>query len=358
MRHSLLCRRALAAVAITATLVAGACSNSSKHDPSGDGAFASTTTVPGAPSTSAVPKVPSPLTGLPVDEDVAARPAVSIKVDNSDEGRVQQVGIDKADVLIEEKVEGTVTRFIAVFQGVDADLVGPIRSVRATDSNIVGAFGGVFTYSGGAPIAVKTLDKTPVVQVSEDKSGDKPFTYPSGKHRPYATYARTKRLREEAKKDAKAPPPFLPFLATGESYAPPTATPATKATVVFGSRTTAVLTWDPASNHWLRATNGSPHTVQNGGQLAFTTVIIQSTPYKSAGYKDVAKNPVDQAVVVGSGSAVVLAQGKQVKAKWSKASPTAMTVYTDESGQPLKFPQGQILVMLPPTAGGSVSVSS
>lgn len=307
-------------------------------------------------TTTAVAKVASPMTGLPVAADVAGRPLVSVKVDNSDDGRVQEVGIDKADVLVEEKVEGTVTRFIAMFQGEDADLVGPIRSVRATDANILSAFGGVFTYSGGAPIAVRTLAKTPVTQVSEDKSGAKPFTYPSGKHRPYATYARTKRLRDEAKKDAKAPPQFLPFLAEGQSYAPAAATPATKATVVFGPRTTALLEWDAASGRWLRSTNGRPHTIQNGGQLAFTTVIVQTTPYKSAGYKDSAQNPVDEAVVVGKGSAVILAQGKQLKVSWSKSSPTAMTVYTDESGAPVQFPQGRVLLMLPPT-GGSVTVS-
>jgi hypothetical protein len=317
----------------------------------------STTTVPGpTTTTTAVPKVASPMTGLPVAADVAGRPLVSVKIDNSDEGRVQQVGIDKADVLVEEKVEGTVTRFIAMFQGDDADLVGPIRSVRATDAGIVSAFGGVFTYSGGAPIAVRTLAKAPVTQVSEDKSGSKPFTYPSGKHRPYATYAKTKRLRDEAKKDAKAPPPFLPFLAEGQTYAPAAATPATRATVVFGPRTTALLEWDAASGRWLRSTNGRAHTIQNGGQLAFTTVIVQTTAYKSAGYKDSAQNPVDEAVVVGKGSAVILAQGKQLKVSWSKASPTAMTVYTDETGAPVQVPQGRVLLMLPPT-GGSVTVS-
>jgi len=336
--------------ALSITLIAGACSTGGSPAAK-DGGFATSTSHGPTTSTTAVPKVAAPLTGLPVDAEVAARPVVSVKVDNSDEGRVQEVGIDKADVLFEEKVEGTVTRFVAMFQGDDADLVGPIRSVRATDANIVSAFGGIFTYSGGAPIAVRTLRRAPVVQVSEDSRGSKPFTYPSGKHRPYATYAKTKRLREEADKTSKAPPSIVGFLAEGQTYQPAAATPATKATVVFGPRTTAVLDWDPASHHWLRSTNGRPHTIQNGGQLAFTTVVIQTTPYRSAGYNDVAKNPVDEAVVVGSGSAVILAEGKSLKARWSKASPTAMTVYTDESGAPILFPKGQMLVMLPPPSG-------
>ena len=309
------------------------------------------TTTEASTTTTAPVKAAAPLTGLPVDLDVASRPVVSVKVDNSEEGRAQQAGIDKADVLFEEKVEGTVTRFIAVFESQDSDLVGPIRSVRTTDPNIVAAFGGVFTFSGGAPIAKKTLRGAPFAVVSED-GGTGPFTYPKGHQRPYATYAKTSRLRQEALKNVKAPPPFLPFLATGESYAPQGATPAAHAAVVFGKQTTGVLDWDPASSHWLRSTNGKSQTVQGGGQLAFATVIVQSVGYRSVGYNDAAHNPVDEAIVVGQGDAVILSQGTQIKVRWKKESATAMTTYTDAAGAPVRLPQGQVLVMLPPTGAG------
>ena len=342
-------RSRIAAALAALIFVAGACGSGDDGDK--DAISAADTALDPATSTTAVVKVPAPLTGLPVDEDVAERPVVSVKVDNSDEGRAGQTGIDKADVLFEEKVEGTVTRFIAVFQSEDADLVGPIRSVRTTDAPIVSAFGGVFTYAGGAPTAVRSLRNAPVKSISEDK-GSAPFTYPPGKHRPYATFAKTRRLRQEAPDTAKPPSSFVTFLAQGETYNPTGATPATKATVVYGSRTTAVVDWDAASSTWLRSTNGKSHTIQNGGQLAFTTVIIQSVKYRGVGYKDAAKHPVDEAVVVGEGEAVILAQGKQVKARWKKESASAMTTYTDSSGAPIRFPQGQILVMLPPTSGG------
>jgi hypothetical protein len=347
-------RAALAVVALAAvTTTAVACSD--KGTNAGGGPAVPVTKSGPTTSTTAVPKLASPLTGLPVDADVARRPIVMVKVDNSDPGRNAQTGIDKADVLVEEKVEGTVTRFIAMFQSEDSDLVGPIRSVRTTDASIISAFpGSVFTYAGGAGKAVASLKGTPVTKVSEEE-GSGPFTYPPGHRRPYALFAKTKRLREEADDTAAAPPAMLPFLAEGEAFASPHATPATKATVVFGSLTTATLQWDAASSTWLRTTNGRAHTIQNGHQLAFKTVIVQLVPYRNVGYLDSAKNKVDEAVVVGSGNAVVLVNGMQLKARWSKPTARSMTTYTDEAGTPIRFPQGQTLVMLPPT-GASVTV--
>lgn len=341
----------LAFVAIAA-LVAGACSSGSKSAKT----TATTKAPPSTTTTTAPVKVASPLTGLPIEEDVAARPVVSVKVDNSPDGRPIQAGIDKADVLFEEKVEGTVTRFIAMFQSTDPDLVGPIRSVRHTDANIVSAFGGVFTFSGGAPIAVKSLDGAPVTKVTES-SGQGDFVYPPGHHRPYATYAKTEKLRKEASKDAHAPPPILPFLASGESFAPQGAAPAAKAVVQFGRQTIGTLDWDPASSRWLRSTNGVSQTIQGGGQLSFATVIIQSVGYRPVGYNDAAHNPVDQAIVVGEGDAVILAAGTQIKAHWKKESPTAMTTFTDATGTPIRVPQGPVLIMLPPTTGGVITIT-
>ena len=337
--------------ALVVTTGVGACGDTGTNEGGGPAVPVTET----GETTTTVPKQASPLTGLPIDANVAQRPIVMVKIDNSDPGRAVQRGVHKADVLVEEKVEGSVTRFIAMYQSED-ELVGPIRSVRTTDAAIVSAFpGSVFTYAGGAGKAVASLKSAPVTKVSEE-DGSAPFSYPAGHKRPYALFAKTERLREEADDDAGAPPPFLTFLSEGEAFAAPTAAPAATARVVFGSLTTATLEWNPASSTWMRTTNGKPHIIKEGPQLAFKTVIVQLVPYRSAGYLDAAKHKVDEAVVTGSGNAIVLVDGMQLKARWSKPSARAMTTYTDEAGTPIRFPQGQTLVMLPPT-GASVTVS-
>lgn len=343
-------RARASALLLIPAIVFGACSSG---DDGGTVEAASTDdTVVETTTTTAPPRVAATLTGMPVAPEDVSRAAVSVKIDNSPQGRPQS-GLEKADVIFEEKVEGGVTRFIAVYHSQEADLVGPIRSLRTSDPAIVSAIGGTFVFSDGVAKSLSRLKGAPVSTVSE-REGAGPFTYPKGRVRPWATFGATSKLRKAGGSD-KQPPALFPFLADGESFAPAGAVPATKATIDFGGRTTAGVEWDATSGRWLRLTNGAPHMLNDGSRLAFTNVVIQKTPYKSVGYNDSAGNKVDEAVVVGAGDAIVLVEGMQVKAKWSKPSATAVTTYTDLNGTPIKLKAGNTLVVLPPT-GNAVTV--
>lgn len=344
-------RARASALLLIPAVVLGACSSGGGD---GDKVEAASTedTVAETTTTTEPPRVAATLTGMPVAPEDVSRAAVSVKIDNSPQGR-PQAGLEKADVIFEEKVEGGVTRFIAVYHSQEADLVGPIRSLRTSDPAIVSAIGGTFVFSDGVAKSLSRLKGAPVSTVSE-REGAAPFTYPKGKVRPWATFGATSKLRKAGGSE-KQPPALFPFLAEGEAFAPAGAVAATKATIDFGGRTTAGVEWDAASGRWLRLTNGAPHMLNDGSRLSFTNVVIQKTPYKSVGYNDSAGNKVDEAVVVGSGDAIVLVDGKQVRAKWSKPSATAVTTYTDVNGAPIKLEAGNTLVVLPPT-GNAVTV--
>lgn len=338
-------RRAGAAILIAA-LVLGACGGDQKSATekaaelvADENALATTTTE--------APKRPAPLTGRPIDSTDASRVVVTVKVDNSPEGR-PQAGLEKADIIFEERVEGGVTRFIAVFQSRDSELVGPIRSLRTTDRAVVSAFGGVFVFSDGIAFTLSRLKGAPVSVVSE-RDGAAPFTYPKGKRRPFATFGATARLRKEGKDGAEAPPSAFSFLVKGEAFEPAGVAPATTASINYGGRTTGSFEWDEATGTWLRSTNGSPHLLADGTRLAFSNVIVQKVPYRSVGYKDSTRHPVEEAMVVGQGEAVVLSGGKQVKARWSKPSAEAVTVFTDSTGAPIELVAGSTMIALAPT---------
>lgn len=349
MPSSYMRARIAALVLLPIVIAAGAC-NSGGSDELPAASIDSRDVAESTTTTTEPPLVAAPLTGVPVEVAAAERAAVSVKVDNSPDGR-PQAGLDKADVVFEEKVEGGVTRFIAVYQSRDADLVGPIRSLRTTDPAIVSALGGVFVFSDGVAVSLRRLKGAPVTTVSE-RDGASPFTYPKGRHRPYATFASTARLRREAPSSAKAPGPLFDY---GDAFTAAGAVPAAKATVDFGGRTNAALEWDATSHTWLRTTNGTRHVLSDGTRLAFTNVIIQRTPYRPVGYNDSSGHKVDEAVVVGSGDAIVLVDGKQAKATWSKSSATAPTRYVDAAGAPIRLLAGNTLVLLPPPSN-AVSV--
>jgi len=70
------------------------------------------------------PDVSAVGTGLPMDIVLAKRPVLVVKIDNAPKAR-PQLGLNQADVVFEEGVEGGITRFAALFQSEESKPVGP-----------------------------------------------------------------------------------------------------------------------------------------------------------------------------------------------------------------------------------------
>src|SRR5580693_3398454 len=124
---------------------------------------------PTTTSTTAKPAAPPacPLTGLPVPGGAAvpARPALAVKVDNYPTARPQS-GLDKADVIYEEPVEGGITRYAAVFQCQDAASVGPVRSARNIDIGILGQLGTpLLVHVGGINPVLANIEASPIINL-------------------------------------------------------------------------------------------------------------------------------------------------------------------------------------------------
>src|SRR5690606_12965154 len=102
------------------------------------------------------PTVLAPLRGESVERGALSHAAVSAKIDNHPEAR-PQMGLERTDIVFEELVEGGITRYVAVWHSDVPDLLGPIRSIRPMDPEIVGSFGGIIFYSGGQPRFVQMM---------------------------------------------------------------------------------------------------------------------------------------------------------------------------------------------------------
>jgi hypothetical protein len=336
---------------VIAALLAAACTGS---QPKGqvDSAAAvrpepePTTTTTVAPTTTTLAPPTYPLTGRPAtDEGRPARAAMAVKVDNSAAARPQS-GLVTADVIYEEFTEG-ITRFIVVYHSADADVVGPVRSVRPADPVVATPLGGVLAFSGGSPAAEALARETPLTLVTENDTAVM-YRRP-GRAAPHNLYTSTAGLYSRVPADAGPPPAFAAFLPGGQTFTGPEATPVTSMRVVPAPNVVADYDWDAESGTWLRSTDGRPHLTEEG-RIAPTTVIVQFTPYVV--FVD------DQAVmypeVVGSGDVWILAAGSLVRGAWSKASPDAVTTFTDTAGAPIALPPGQTWVHLI-APGSSVS---
>ncbi len=316
-------------------LVGASCS---KSKPKANAPLATTTTAPSATY---------PLTGLPVTSPAnATRAALNVKIDNVPDA-LPQAGVNAADVVYEEIVEGGFTRLLGVFQSTDADDIGPVRSVRPTDPDLAAPFGGVFSFSGGSARFEALIRSTPgLTPVSE---GDDRAAYPNhGPHTgDHTAYTSTAALYGHAPAGSKPPPPFSPFLKAGQSFAPAGATPATGITLAIGSQS-AGFDFDVATKTWKRTQNGRPDMLQDGSQIASANVIIEFVPLVAVeGATDSVGSQVYESKLQGTGDAWVLSDGKVVKGKWSKSSQTAMTTYADAAGAPIPLSPGRTFVELP-----------
>ena len=105
------------------------------------------------------PEAPAlwPLTGLEVDGDIPKHPVLVTKVDNTSSSS-PQVGLGSADMVVEELVEGGMTRLAAFYYSKVPKVVGPVRSMRASDIGIVPTGAHVIT-SGAAAITLARINK-------------------------------------------------------------------------------------------------------------------------------------------------------------------------------------------------------
>ena len=343
-------------VAMLGITVLAACSGAAAKRPS-----PTTTTTDSVPMTTTTLGAVAPLTGLPATSpSIAERPAVIVKVDN-DAAASPQSGLDQADVVYEEVVEGGITRYLAVFQSQDADPVGPVRSVRETDADIVRPIGGLFAYSGGIPPFVSLIDSTGIIDVGANDDGSA-YYRSNARNAPDNLYSSTTVLRQRTPAGAGPPPSLFDYVGAHEKFSEPGEEAAAHVTVTMSGATVATWSYDAATRQWDRSTNSVPQTVAVGTALspgppvAFTNIIVEMVPYQNTGFIDPAGNPVPYANTVGSGPAVILSDGELADATWSKATPSAITTYQASDGSPIRLVRGTTWVMLAPN--GSPIASS
>jgi len=290
----------------------------------------------------------APLSGMPDPTGAAQkRPAMTVKIENTPEARPLW-GVDKADVVYEEIVNGGITRLAAMFNSQVPEKIGPIRSVRPTDAFVVWHVGGIFVYSGGAPYAIKAISKAPVKLIDESAAGSAMFRDSAGgRVAPNNLYGVGPGLF--AFGGTPTPPPALfTYHATGAAVK---GTKVASFTVNFPSEYPVTWTWDAKTNSWDRSIFGEPDITGTNVRLSPTNVIVQWITYKGG-----VGTLQSVGQLIGSGNAEIFMDGKEIVATWSRASDTSDTIYKDAKGKVITLNPGQTWVELP-AVGETVPVT-
>lgn len=296
-----------------------------------------------------------PLTGVAGTPE--ARPAVAVKIENSRESR-PQTGLDSADVVWEEMVEGGITRFNAVYHSQIPETVGPIRSVRPMDAGIAAPLGGLIVFSGGQPQFVQAMRAAGLQVISNDE-GAAGMYRDRNRVAPHNVYGTMADFLAAADGTRTSPPPAQFAFATTEPEATTTihGVPASRVDVSFPSSKPS-WDWDAGSARWLRNEGGSAAVTAAGDRLGATNVVVMRVDVRDSGARDPAGNSVPETVMVGSGEVTVASSGKTLVGTWSKAGEGDPVVLTGGDGvTPIELAPGNVWVELVPNSNGSVAVS-
>ncbi|CAB4866298.1 unannotated protein [freshwater metagenome] len=298
----------------------------------------SSTTTSSEITTTTAPVI-APLSGTVDSSGLSAtRPALTIKIENTPDARPQW-GVDQADVVYEEIVEGGITRLAAVFQSKIPGRVGPVRSVRRTDQAIVWPIGGLFAYSGGAPYAVQSIQAAPVAIYSETSARE-------GMFRDHSRYAPHNLFAVPAKlwlhPGTPTPPPALfRYRAPGDK------TGGKKSggfLMGFRSGYATSFRWNAVTKSWDRTIFAAPDITATKVRISPKNVVVMWITYKGGvGVMGA------EGIMVGTGRSMVMTNGRTIAGTWSRSSKDSRVIYRDRKGVEINMTPGQTWVELAAT---------
>ena len=337
----------MAAALVGSALVLAACGGGDASPPSTPPATPTPTQASPSPSgplplpTSSspygIPAGASPFSGLPGGAD---KPVLIVKVDNTRAAQ-PHAGLQAADLVYVEEVEWSLTRLVAVYSTTLPDVIGPIRSARISDIDIVAPFGRVaFSNSGAQTKLLPVLAQANIIDVSAAVAYDAFYNDP-GRPAPVDHMADPVKLLGYAPDAAKAQDIGLVF----SEEPPPGGQPVESLSVTWPSSAIS-FTWDEAAGNFIVGLNGEESRSAEGGPQRAATAVIQSVVQKESGYGDRYGGKTPLVETIGTGTALVLRDGRMWSVTWERPDRESGTRFFLSDGTPMPFAIGQEWIVL------------
>ncbi len=317
-----------------------------------EGARASVPAAPEEPE----PEVVWPLTGLDASdatEEEYGNPALAIKIENSAEARPQE-NLQYADVVYEEYVEAGISRLVAIFHSQMPESVGPIRSMRPMDKNIMGSYLGPLIFSGAQNGFIYQNAAAGIVQITQDR-GDYGFYRTTDKYAPHNLHGYLSDFLEQAGDTTTPPQQWAWATDIDESTAQSEGTRATNVSIIMSGWAHPSWDYDKSTGLWMRSEWDSPHVTTDGTQISATNIVVLrvtlTTNHSGGG------SGVPETLLAGySGEGQLISGNRVIDIEWSKDEMTDPIVMTTTDGEEVELAPGQTWVELIPLSG-SVTIS-
>ena len=281
------------------------------------------------------------LNGLPGSDNEI----IVVKIDDTHQAQPQS-GIEDADVVYIEQVEGGATRIAALYSSKYPEVVGPVRSARISDMEIFAQYGKFgFAYSGSQHKLLPVITAANLFNMSAEHFGyGEPYFRDDTRYAPVNLYLHPNILLEKAhtkeinfEKATKSGWAFGPTSKNGRKVLGVDFTwPAVK----YGAD------WDKVSKKWLIRQNGEPKMAKSGSQLAADTLVVQLVSITDSEYGDKFGGVTPHVATIGTGDALIFRSGRVFEAIWSRPTATDTTTWKDASGADVTFAAGQTWIAL------------
>lgn len=288
-------------------------------------------------------KAKSPLTGLYIDEKIAARRPFAVTINNLPKA-LPQSGISFADIYYEVLTEGGITRIVAIFQDSDADKIGPVRSARHYFLDFAFDNDAIYIHHGGSPKAYSDIKKLGVedfdgMNVTSFFYRDKVRANQKGmyEHSSYIDANKFLEAWENSKYRIEKNNTEPMFKFTEDELDLENGDGAYKVTLPYSNEQVSVYQYDKENKVYNRFQNSSKHIDElTGEQLSVKNIIIQYINIyiiDNEGRRDVD--------LIGSGDGIYITNGKSIPIKWFKKDHKSPTIWTNLNGNTLKLNEGK-----------------
>jgi len=289
------------------------------------------------PTTTAAPVDVNPLTGQALDSANTGQ-VIAVKIDNAPAAQ-GQIGLREAGMVFEVPVEGGLTRFTALFFDTVPVGVGPARSIRPVDGDLLAPFNPVVVTTGGRPWVVREVEATGAIVLTGAEYFEEILRQP-----PSNLLA----LAAKANAGATGGPPGTEPFRFGDSFG---GSPVSSISIPLSG--VMDVTWTAGSDGWKRSQNGAPFQVadlfdSDPGDYSVDTVVVMMVAERSAGYQDTAGATVPTFDVIGFGKVIVFSDGQVVEGEWRRGSQTDGWILISDAGEEILLPRGRVFVEVVP----------
>jgi hypothetical protein len=294
-----------------------------------------------------------PLRGEEGPEGIASRRPINARIDNSPQGR-PQAGLEDADVIWEALAEGGITRLTATFHCRQPGTLGPIRSGRLVDLQLMPMLQAWFVHVAASQPITDMLWASPFADQDIDEWGGDPAFYrvtgaPVGW---LSTYSNGDLIQSviNTRGDTGLP---VPLRGWTFSDTPPAGASGSASGVFIpyqaGTSSVVGYRFDPGSGRYLRYQGQSPHSTQAGAHLgADNVVVIFSEMTVTPIVEDSLGNLSLHFKLHGEGRALLFRDGGVWDLRWVREGENVLIRLVGGGGEVIPLKPGQTWVQIVP----------